>query len=526
MSDTIDVKQESAEMAEQSSQLNQFVAEPPNAESTPINAEPTTAKAEPKSKKKKWLVWVIILSVMLVLAVLAAAAYFYMADYYKTRFLPGTTINGMVCDKMEVGEVAALLESQPLTYDLTVTGQAKEVIGKLDEEDIGLRFVSTLENVEQILGYQNSLYWPFAYVGRYESSHDLDCGTEYDKEAVLASISAWEALDEEKMETPQNAYISEYQSKRKGYEIVPELLGNTLDVEKAKELILAAVEERAETLNLAQEACYLLPKVTADNAGLKAKCEELNLLLGTKITYDWNGSEVILDGETIKDWIKDEDVVGPEGDYKADVVLDEEAVAAFVAVQAKQYDTYGKHRTFTTALGETIKVLNGGYGWKTNKVQETQELLALIREGAVTEREPVYQVKAAKKGTDDIGSSYVEIDLTNQHLYVHWKGQIVLETDFVSGDMSNGNTTPGGLYRLTYKTTNAVLRGRDYVTPVSYWMPFNGNIGMHDATWRSEFGGDIFMTNGSHGCINLPLDKAQAIYGYVSTGFPIICYYY
>ena len=111
-------------------------------------------------------------------------------------------------------------------------------------------------------------------------------------------------------------------------------------------------------------------------------------------------------------------------------------------------------------------------------------------------------------------------------MVLFYKGNLVLETDFVSGDMSNGNTTPGGLYGLTYKTTNAVLRGADYVTPVYYWMPFNGNIGMHDATWRTEFGGDIFLTNGSHGCINLPLDKAAAIYPYLTTGFPIICYYY
>ena len=100
-----------------------------------------------------------------------------------------------------------------------------------------------------------------------------------------------------------------------------------------------------------------------------------------------------------------------------------------------------------------------------------------------------------------------------------------MESDFVSGDASNVNPTPHGVFGLTYKTTNAVLRGADYETPVFYWMPFHGNFGMHDATWRTEFGGDIYLTDGSHGCINLPLDKAEAIYGYVSTGFPIVCYY-
>ncbi len=496
MSDTIEIKQESADLKEQ------------------------------KSKKKRWPVWVIIASVILVLAALAAAVYFYMVDHYKTRFMPGTTINGIVCDKMEASEVSALLEAQSLSYELTVIGQGGEVVGKLDEKDIGLKFVSTLEHVEHILDQQNPYVWPLSLIGRYESIHDLDYGTEYEKEAVVESVSAWDAFDEEKMEAPQDAYISEYQPDVKGYKIVPEVWGNTLKVDKAMERILAAVEGRAETLDLEEEACYELPWVKANNSRLKAKCEELNLLLRTKITYDWNGTEVILDGEIIKDWIKDEDVVGPEGNYLAKVELDEEAAAAFVAARAKENDTYGKHRKFTTALGETITVLNGGYGWKTDKELETKELLKLIKEGAVVSREPIFWVKGLKKGADDIGPSYIEIDLTHQHLYVHWKGQIVLETDFVSGDIAKGNTTPGGLYRLTYKTTNAVLRGRDYVTPVSYWMPFNGNIGMHDATWRSEFGGDIYLTDGSHGCINLPLDKAQAIYGYVSTGFPIICYYY
>ena len=105
---------------------------------------------------------------------------------------------------------------------------------------------------------------------------------------------------------------------------------------------------------------------------------------------------------------------------------------------------------------------------------------------------------------------------------------MVFETDFVSGSMSSTPdcVTPPGVFGITYKTTNAVLRGNGYETPVTYWMPFHGNYGMHDATWRTEFGGDIFMTNGSHGCLNLPLDSAATIYSYMYEGYPVICYYY
>ena len=130
------------------------------------------------------------------------------------------------------------------------------------------------------------------------------------------------------------------------------------------------------------------------------------------------------------------------------------------------------------------------------------------------------------KGKNDIGDSYVEADLTNQHLYLYQDGEVVLETDFVSGRINNNSRTPEGIFGITYKTRNAVLRGEGYATPVNYWMPFYGNYGMHDATWRGAFGGDIYLTNGSHGCINLPLNMAEQIYGYVFKGFPVICYYY
>ena len=64
----------------------------------------------------------------------------------------------------------------------------------------------------------------------------------------------------------------------------------------------------------------------------------------------------------------------------------------------------------------------------------------------------------------------------------------------------------------------------EYETPVSYWMPFNGGIGFHDANWRSKFGGAIYQTSGSHGCVNLPPAKAAALYDLVYTGIPVICY--
>lgn len=118
------------------------------------------------------------------------------------------------------------------------------------------------------------------------------------------------------------------------------------------------------------------------------------------------------------------------------------------------------------------------------------------------EREPVYSQTANSHGENDYGNSYVEINLTSQHLFVYKNGSLVVDSDFVSGNLSKGHGSPTGAFSVTYTTTDAVLRGEDYATPVKYWMPFAGDVGMHDASWRKSFGGNIYKTNGSHGCIN------------------------
>ncbi len=100
----------------------------------------------------------------------------------------------------------------------------------------------------------------------------------------------------------------------------------------------------------------------------------------------------------------------------------------------------------------------------------------------------------------------------------------MLETDCVTGNSARGFDTPAGVYGITYKQRDATLNGENYSTPVSYWMPFNKNIGLHDAGWRSSFGGELYKTSGSHGCVNLPPEAAKRIYEVIQTGTPVICY--
>lgn len=470
--------------------------------------------AKPKKKNKKWIAIVAALAAVILLA------YGGVAVYYQSHFFNHTFINNSDCSNLTAEQVAAIMDEQSQQYSLQILGRdengVQEEIGTVTAAEIGMYWVDTRKVAQELLDGQNELLW-IEMLWTTED-HSVIQGVSYDEEKLQERLAQMSALQKKNMIQPEDAYISEYSEKTGNYEIIPETLGTDLDLHLVKEAVSTAIMMGDPAVDLEKQGCYKTAKVTAEDATLVKNCETLNKWVSAQITYDWNGNKVVVDGDTIKDWIQ-MDAKEPQ--------LKEEDIAEFVAEQAKEYDTYGKKRKFTTVQGIELTLPSGAYGWKTDRAEETKELIASIEKGETIDKEPVYSSKGAQKGSNDIGNSYVEIDLTNQHLYLFQKGTIVLETDFVSGNMTKPDCiTPPGVFGLTYKTRNAVLRGANYETPVNYWMPFNGNVGMHDATWRSSFGGTIYLTSGSHGCVNLPLDMAAAIYEYMSTGFPIVCYYY
>ena len=121
----------------------------------------------------------------------------------------------------------------------------------------------------------------------------------------------------------------------------------------------------------------------------------------------------------------------------------------------------------------------------------------------------------------------VEVDLTGQRVYAYQGRFLVWSAPCVTGASWGGRATPAGDYKVYNKVPGKTLRGYNpdgtlnYASYVNFWMPFNRNIGLHDATWRSSFGGSIYVNNGSHGCVNLPYDKAAALYNIVYVGIPV-----
>jgi hypothetical protein len=212
-------------------------------------------------------------------------------------------------------------------------------------------------------------------------------------------------------------------------------------------------------------------------------------------------------------------------------VTDEESIAAFIDGIAKEYDTYGKDREFLSTRGDVVTVPSGGtYGTLLDRKAEVKYLCDNLlsedyRTGISKSRIPEYEKQGVVRGKNDIGDTYIEVDMTEQKMYYYSDGRIVIETDVVTGNTGRKMGTPQGVNYVYNKQKDRVLRGQDYATPVKFWVPVKGSIGIHDASWRSEFGGEIYKTNGSHGCINTPTEVMEELYDMVEIGTPVIMFY-
>ena len=448
--------------------------------------------------------------------VLAAGAgigyYFIQVGRYETAFLPNTEINGMDVSGKTVDAAKAAIEESLSGYELKVLAREcpEEIITK---EDIGLHseFDGSLED---IINAQNPRDW-VKYL-RTSASHEIETMIVYDEEKLQEKIAGLSCMDPETMREPENAGVSEYQSDTKSYYVVPADPGTELIAANVERAVRDAVMNLESEVDLEAHDCYTKPAVKEDDEGLLALVSELNTYVGAVVTYTFGEKNEVLDGDTIHTWLS---VDGQT------VVLDESQAAAYVKELAGTYDTAYKAKTLKTTYGDTVTISKGNYGWRINQAAESAAVAAIVKAGEQQTREPEYIQKGASRGENDYGNTYVEINLTAQHLFFYKDGELVVESDFVSGNEARGWATPAGAYPLTYKQRNAVLKGENYRTPVSYWMPFNGGIGLHDANWRGTFGGSIYKTNGSHGCINLPPSVAKTIYEGISAGDPVLCYH-
>jgi hypothetical protein len=434
--------------------------------------------------------------------------YMLISLYFMYHFFFITVINGVDVSLKAHDGVDEKFISYTRRYRLQLTernGETEEIIG----QDIGLKYNRKGSSSKAYMA-QISFKWPSSLLK--EQRYYIKDLFIYNNEYLENRISELNCLNREIIE-PRSVsfeYANGY------YKLIEEVYGNKLNKDRLYKVIKSSVSNGQTRLDLNKSLCYEDPKYTLTSNKTPITKNLLDTYVSTKITYIFGSEEEVLDQNTINKWLSvDEDL---------EVVIDEKEVMHYMQDLSRKYDTVGAVRKFRASTNKTLEVKGGFYGWKMNCAAETQALLEDIKHGNVLEKEPIFIQTALSRGKNDIGNTYIEINLTRQHLWFYKNGKLITHGPVVTGNPSRGNATETGVYFLNYKQTGSTLIGPDYEADVTYWMPFNGNIGIHDASWRYHFGGIIYKSNGTHGCVNVPLNLAKGIYNNIKEGTPVICY--
>ena len=468
----------------------------------------------------------IFLILFVLLAAAAGAAYsaFNMqAEQYEDRFIEGTFINDMNVGNMTAAEVEAVIRDRVENYslDLIFEGNVRET---LSMEDIGFAYESDNKVVE-ILSSQNKNDWIRAKFGE-TSSYTVGENYIYDEEKLRSALMNLPEMKEENQTQPTDAHMAMGEDHR--LTIIPETDGNAIDPEPVYEALKKAVEEGQREVDVTSLGVYSHAKVRADDEALNLQVNDLNTYLDVVVTYKlYDGSEKVLDKDTTYKWlsVKEDD---PDYYYfNVDVVYDK--CVKYIAKLAKKYDYSYDTITFHTTLQGDKSYPVELSGHIIDQAEEAKALYQQILSRTSAEREPLYSVSTDRDGS--FGGTYVEVDIEAQHVWFYQNGTCVWDSDCVSGTGTDEDReTPKGIFDIYTKETDRTLKGApdpvtkkpSYESFVHYWMPFYEGCGLHDATWRSDFGGDIYISGGSHGCVNLPFSKAESLYGLVEVGTPVI----
>lgn len=329
-------------------------------------------------------------------------------------------------------------------------------------------------------------------------------------------------------ERSKDAYIA-YNEASGVFEMVNSVLGNQIDAQKMFRNTEGIVGQHFGENLLAgdvdvhiDETFYTPAQVQESQEDLIAQLNKLNDTLkaytGAQITYTFGSVTEVVGKDLLRAWVKINGL---------DISLDEEAIKAYIAELGAKYNTIYVPRNFHTSYGSDIVISGNEYGYWIDEEAEVNQLLSEIKTGQVVSREPVYSHRGFQRnGTDDLMGSYVELSIDSQQLWLYKDGALITQTGVVTGLPTPERQTLRGAFSIAYKESPSVLSSDvyGYETPVQYWMPFVLGQGLHDANWQSSFGGNTYLSNGSHGCVNLPVDQAALIYSYVEAGYPIIIY--
>lgn len=460
---------------------------------------------------KKWLkipMLILLCGVMLFLAVELL-----LALYYRNNFPVNTWINGVYCTGKTIEQVNEELVEKTVLPSLII------------EDADGGKWEIDLKDADARADYRTALRGYLHQNASYQWISHLE-------EPVSATLTKLQyTWDKEKLQRlfESLSFVQKSDLKARGVKV--ELTeegyilhdGNTerLNTKKAMKYVESCLANGVTYVILKDGDCYETLEDSTKDKAQRVLWRQFEEIFACNLVYDMGAEQIPLTSDILSRFL---DLDGET------ISLNSQGIEAWVEELADKYDTVNTTREFLSTRGDMVEVTYVTYGTRLDQAAEVQWLTETVWENKKIRTQPEYHIPTYRevgftRGLDDIGNTYIEVDMTNQHMYYYVEGELVLDTDVVTGNTGRKMGTPEGVNYVHNKQKNRVLRGPGYATPVKYWMPVKGGVGIHDAGWRDEFGGEIYKKNGSHGCINTPPDVMAELYDMVEIGTPVVMFY-
>lgn len=468
-------------------------------------------------KKRRWPLVLLAIVVALLLAYVVGGVYF------TSHFLPNTTVNGEDVSNMSVGELSNYVTNLGATYKTTVKGQGLDFV--IEGKDIDFTYDGATYGSEA--GAQIAAWsWPMELSRPH--AYTVERGISFSVEKLDELVTEAVGKFNDSAKEPTNA-SAKYDDDEKKFVIEPEVIGTQLNNRSVQTKVEQGVSGMSTVIDL-DASDLRQPKVSRDDEQLVSVVKRANKLLKKKIPIRIAGQDAKeIDSSLLKSWLSIND--------NQELDVDRDAIIEWAqGPLSDEFDTVGNKRTYTRPDGKEFEIEGGTYGWMLNG----EELANTIADNLLDNNTDA--IDAPMKQTADSWNPngqewpnrYIDADLSEQHVRMYDEdGNVIWESDCVSGNTTENHGTVLGAFFIQEKVSPMKLIGLDenndglpdYESDVTYWMPFDGGYGLHDATWRGVFGGNIYTYNGSHGCINLPYTDAQQLYNMVNVSDAVIVHY-
>ena len=448
-----------------------------------------------------------------------------MANYYADGFSYGTYINGVYCTGKTVAkvneELSGLAEQMPIRLTIgekTFTIMPESIDYRYDYE----------KPLYEFLNNQNPYLWGMN-IGQ-AVNYEMEPSTTYDEEKVAEALEAFEL---ERIYGPHN--VKMYLTKEDGY-VLRDNKDMIVDTGKVYDVLVSALDTSAfvdaniegevfHTLDIDAKSVLKDKEYTENEQKLMELYKLAEAFQNKKISFNFsNGDTKTLNKTEMANFVIRDNNGMPILNEHGVLKVDEECVRNHLESVLAPYNTYQNHY-FNTHNGDVVHITKGTYGSKIDIESQVEPVLELLSgDGILYEADIDFIKEPAKQGGIDIGDTYLEISIDEQHLYYFENGKLKLDSDVVTGNHSHGSDTPKGVFDVFYKQRNRTLVGANYRSFVKYWINFAHHIGVHDASWRDEYGGDLYLYGGSHGCVNTPEENVAKLYDMIELGTPVIVY--